>query len=133
MRKWTQFIKLQISESVKKKVQDDFAKEISDSNPSAEPFNGSFSEQQKEQIENRSNQQFDVELQQKYGEVVTKAKFLIKLQLPEAFIEAQKAIDLEELKKKSSKEEEIQNAKKDNFNNLSKKLVNNLTGKLGLG
>jgi len=44
MRKWTQFIKLQISESVKKKVQDEFAKEISDSNPSAEPFNGSFSE-----------------------------------------------------------------------------------------
>ena len=44
MRKWTQFIKQQISERVKKEVETAYAQELAASNPSAQDggFKGTF-------------------------------------------------------------------------------------------
>lgn len=58
MRKWTQFIKLQISESLKKRVTMDLQDEIKEQNPSAD-FKGKLTDEQKAEIEKRFNGQFD--------------------------------------------------------------------------
>ena len=95
MRKWTQFIKLKISERVKKEVQQAYVKELNEENPSQVASTGSLNDEQKQIVETRTNEKFDKELQLKYAEVVDKAKFLIKLQVPKAFSDAQKAFEIE--------------------------------------
>ena len=74
MRKWTQFIKQQLSESVKKQIEEVVAKEINDSNPSIkDSFKGTFNESQKQDIERRFEASFDIAVQKTYTEVINKA------------------------------------------------------------
>ena len=95
MRKWTQFIKMQISESIKQEVTDAYAKEL----PSQEASNGSFTTVQRQEVEERINRAMDIKVAQKYQEVHDKATLLCKMQVPEAFIEAQKAVDTDQKKR----------------------------------
>ena len=62
MRKWTQQIKLTISENIRKQTEEAVRNEINEANPSAEPFTGPFNEEQKQIIEEKSNAKFDLEL-----------------------------------------------------------------------
>ena len=85
MRKWTQQIKLNISERTAVEAEEAYRKEVNDANPSAEPLTGSLSDEQKRIVEERSNTKFDEDLKTTYDGVVQKAYLLIKLQVPSAY------------------------------------------------
>ena len=85
MRKWTQSIKLTLSEAINAEVDHDFRNEVNSANPSAEPLTGMLSDEQKRTVEERSNAKFDVDLKKAYAGVVAKAEQLIKLQVPAAY------------------------------------------------
>lgn len=65
MRKWTQFIKLTISENTMKAASEKMKEELAEKNPSS-GFSGQFSEEEKREVEKRSNAAFDKELIEKY-------------------------------------------------------------------
>ena len=88
MRKWTQKVKLNLSERLTTEVETKLREEVTAANPSKEPFTDQFNEEQKITIEQRFNEQFDKELPEKYTEAIKKAKFLIKMAIPRTFREA---------------------------------------------
>ena len=51
MRKWTQKVKLNLSERVTAEVEKKMRKEITAANPSKEPFSGQFDAEQKATVE----------------------------------------------------------------------------------
>lgn len=85
MRKWTQQIKLNISERTVVEAEEAFRKEYNESNPSADPLTGQLSDEQKRTVEERSNVKFEDELKSTYAGVVKKAELLIKLQVPTSY------------------------------------------------
>ena len=85
MRKWTQQVKLSISERTAKEADEAYRQEVNEANPSAEPLTGAFNEEQKAIVEERANTKFDEELKKTYAEVVQKAEALIKLQIPASY------------------------------------------------
>lgn len=85
MRKWTQQIKLTISERTAAEAEEAFRQEYNTAHPSADPLTGQLSQEQKSVVEDKSNLKFDEELKKTYEGVVAKARSLIKLQLPAAF------------------------------------------------
>ena len=97
MRKWTQKVKLNLSERVKADVERKFRKEITQANPSQEPFTGQFSEEQKAKVEERFDEQFDREVKAKYDEVAKKASFLVKLSIPQVFKDAKKDLLMDKI------------------------------------
>ena len=70
MRKWTQQVKLSISERTAKEADEAYRQEVNEANPSAEPLTGAFTEEQKAIVEERANTKFDEELNKTYAEVV---------------------------------------------------------------
>ena len=88
MRKWTQKVKLNISERVKVDVETQLRDEITAANPSKEPFTDPFNEEQTELVEKRFQEKFDHEVEVVYKQVISKAHFLIKLAVPRSFLEA---------------------------------------------
>ena len=97
MRKWTQKVKLNLSERVKADVERKFRKEITQANPSQEPFTGQFSDEQKAKVEERFDEQFDREVKAKYDEVTKKASFLVKLAIPQVFKDAKKDLLMDKI------------------------------------
>ena len=98
MRKWTQGIKLTLSESIKVEVENAYRKEINDANPSSEPFTGQFSDDQQKIVDKRTTVEFDIQLEKSYEEAIKKAKFLVKLAIPKAFQEAKAKEQMQKLK-----------------------------------
>ena len=100
MRKWTQFIKQQISERVKKDEEATYKLELVKQNRSSlnskSVNQDQISEQQKEVLKARIMQKEDEAVNLAFEEVVNKAKFLVKLQVPKVFLEASQAIQKEE-------------------------------------
>ena len=95
MRQWTQKIKLNMSERLTAEVENKLRDEITQANPSKEPFTDQFDEEQKATIATRFNEQFDQQLTEKYNEVINKARFLAKLATPQAFKNTKKALMME--------------------------------------
>lgn len=98
MRKWTQKVKLNLSERLKIEVEEKLREEITAANPSKEPFTEQFNEEQKNTIETRFNEQFDKQLPEKYEEAIKKSRFLIKMAIPRAFKEAKHQQLMEKVK-----------------------------------
>ena len=73
MRQWTQKIKLTMSERLNAEIENKLRDEITQANPSKEPFTDQFNEEQKATIATRFNEQFDQQLNDKYNEVINKA------------------------------------------------------------
>ena len=88
MRKWTQGIKQTLSERIQIETENAYRQEINEANPSSEPFTGQFSAEQQRIVDKRATAAEGVELEKSYEEAIKKAKFLIKLAIPKAFIEA---------------------------------------------
>ena len=85
MRKWTQKIKLDISERIAKEVEQAFRDEINEANPSAEPFTAPLSDEQKATVEDKTTTKFDQEVQKTYDGVVQKANSLVRLAVPSQY------------------------------------------------
>ena len=60
MRKWTQRVKLNLSEHLTADIESKLRDEITAANPSKEPFKEQFSAEHKVNIEKRFNEQFDI-------------------------------------------------------------------------
>ena len=97
MRKWTQQIRLALSEKIKEEVETKFRLELSEANPD-EPFTGDFSDEHREQIEKRIAEKYDVQLIEAYDESVKKAQFLLKLNIPKSFMEEKEKESMELVK-----------------------------------
>ena len=69
MRKWTQQIKLTLSESVKVDVENKMRLELNEANPD-EPFTSEFTAEHRQIIEKRIGEQYDQQLEDTYNGVV---------------------------------------------------------------
>ena len=58
--------------------------ELNEANPD-EPFTAQFTDEHREQIENRITEKYDVMLAEAYDGVIKKAEFLIKLAISKSF------------------------------------------------
>ena len=85
MRKWTQKVKLNLSERLTNEVEVKLRAEITAANPSKDPFTDQFNEEQQSVVDSRLTELFDKQLPEKYEEALNKARFLIKLAIPRAF------------------------------------------------
>ena len=77
MRKWTQQLRLSISEKSNADEEEKFRQEYNKAHPSAEPLTGQLSEEQKSIVNERANERFEKEVKESYEEVVKKAELLI--------------------------------------------------------
>ena len=82
MRKWIQNVKRTVSERLENEAAEDLRRKISEQNPSKEPFKDDFSAEQKEIIRQQSDEALDKKMPERYGDVIEKAKFLVKLAIP---------------------------------------------------
>ena len=87
MRKWTQQVKLTISERLAQEVDQAYRTEVNEANPSADPLTGPLNDEQKQIVEDRVYAKFDEEIKKTYEGVVSKAEVLLKLQVPDAYKE----------------------------------------------
>ena len=85
MRKWTQKVKLNLSERLTNEVEVKLRAEITAANPSKDPFTDQFNEEQQSIVDSRLTELFDKQLPENYEEALKKARFLIKLTIPRAF------------------------------------------------
>ena len=93
MRKWTQKVKLVVSERIEQKLKEIMRAEC---NLDGKLFQLEDNEEQREEFESRKNAWFDGEIDRVYDEVVKKSRFLIKLSVPQIFKEAKMRKDQEE-------------------------------------
>ena len=90
MRKWTQQIKLSISERTAAEAEEAFRKEFNEANPSSDPLTGQLNAEQKQIVDERGTAKFEEELKSTYAQVVKKAELLLKLQVPDVYKTATK-------------------------------------------
>lgn len=86
MRKWISGLKLELVEKIKAEVEEKMRAEILEANPSGEQ-SSDFTDEQKKAIEKSTNELLDQRINEKFEDVINKAKFLIKLAIPQAFID----------------------------------------------
>lgn len=97
MRKWTSKVKLNMSERIKSEVEVQYRKELAEQNISKEDdVVGSLTDEQSAELQKRADAEFDKQLPLKYDEVISKAKFLIKLAVPQALREAKKNASMQQ-------------------------------------
>ena len=90
MRKWSQTIKLNLSERIKEDVEKQYRLELSKDDPT-NPFSGQFSEQDQEEVEQRIKSKYDSQLSLAYEDCLNKAQILLKLCIPGASIQEKKS------------------------------------------
>ena len=66
MRRWTQQVKLQLREEIEANEIKNLRDEVNAANPDKPPFTDPLDEQQKETVEKRAEEKFDVALATKY-------------------------------------------------------------------
>ena len=72
--------------------------ELTRVDPENRPFVDPFNEEQLATVKERSETRFEAELKEKYDGVMAKARRLVQLAVPKAFIEAQRAATMGKLK-----------------------------------
>lgn len=85
MRKWTQSIKLTISERTAADAEQAFRDSWNEANPSQDPITGMLSAEQRAEVDKKAFAAFEEQLDKTYADVVEKAKLLLILQVPEAY------------------------------------------------
>lgn len=55
-------------------------------------FKGMFTPAQQEELEKRSNVHMDEKVSETYDQVISKAEFLMKMKVPQAFVEAKRQV-----------------------------------------
>ena len=97
MRKWTQTIRLTLSEKIKEEVEKNYRLELSAADP-ANPFTDAFSSDHREVIEKRINEKYDSQLSEAYDECLKKARLLLRLCVPESFFNEKNKMTVELVK-----------------------------------
>ena len=87
MRKWTQKVKLTLSERITVEVEHKLREEIRAASADKKPFIDPLSDEQRQTVDDQTYEQLEKEIKETYNEVIQKAKFLSKLALPKQFIE----------------------------------------------
>ncbi len=86
MRRWTQSVKQTISERTTIEADEALRKAWNQANPSKEPLTGPLNDEQKNQVDRDGNAKFEKELQEAFDEVVEKAEFMLKLEVPSLYL-----------------------------------------------
>ena len=97
MRKWTQTIRLTLSEKIKEEIEKNYRLELSAADP-ANPFTEAFNSEHREVIEKRSNEKYDQQLSEAYDECLKKARLLLRLCVPESFFSEKNKMTVELVK-----------------------------------
>ena len=74
-----------LSESVKVDVENKMRLELNEASPDGTPVTAEFTVEQRQTIESRIAEKFDVQLAETYDRVVKKAEFLVKLEKSPVF------------------------------------------------
>ena len=82
MRKWTQKIKLDLSEKISVEVEHKLREEVRAASTDKKPFTDPLSEEQRQTVDDRTNEQLQQDIIVQFNEVIQKAKFLTKLAIP---------------------------------------------------
>ena len=106
MRQWTQKVKATISEQLNAKLESQLREEISKKDPQRRQFTDVFNDEQQIILQQRFDMLFEPVLTRKVNDVVSKARFLIRLDVPQSFLKKQDEIEVSDLDKGNQRKQD---------------------------